>query len=246
MDNVVLQTYDIYNTVHSTARIDQQMHARIQRGWQGVRTHPPLKNYKNIGFLSNTGPDPLKLTKLPSQHSMLGHHRHASETPFNGVSLAGRWWPVYICIWIIHSLHQQKKNVNVRPPLTKLSGSAHEKYPSGWLSCLIMLSWTLLAELVHYGKFSLGYFVTEAFVYLLAMLRPNMISINNSTGHSKRALNTFLGTWLCDYLMWPCLLDLHTVEKSKGCKNRLTLTGSEFLEVSDLKLDRRNGVSINK
>ena len=41
-----------------------------------------LKNHKNIGFLSNTGPDPLKITKLPSQHSMLGQHLHASETPF--------------------------------------------------------------------------------------------------------------------------------------------------------------------
>ena len=42
-------------------------------GGQGVRT--PLENYKNIGFLSNTGPDPLKITKLPIQHSMLDHHR---------------------------------------------------------------------------------------------------------------------------------------------------------------------------
>ena len=41
-----------------------------------------LKNHKNIGFLRNTGLDLLKITKLPSQHSMLGHHRHASETPF--------------------------------------------------------------------------------------------------------------------------------------------------------------------
>ena len=31
---------------------------------------PPLVNHKNIGFLSNTGPDPLKITKLPIQHSM--------------------------------------------------------------------------------------------------------------------------------------------------------------------------------
>ena len=40
------------------------------------RSGPPLKNHKNIGFLSNTGPDPLK--KLQSQHSMLGNHRPAS------------------------------------------------------------------------------------------------------------------------------------------------------------------------
>ena len=48
-------------------------------GGQGVRT--PLENYKNIGFLRNTGPDPLKITKLPIQHSIMGHHRHASDTP---------------------------------------------------------------------------------------------------------------------------------------------------------------------
>ena len=56
---------------------------RLSREGQGVRTPPPpLENDKNIGFHSNTGPDPLKLTKLLGQHSMLGHHRHASETPF--------------------------------------------------------------------------------------------------------------------------------------------------------------------
>ena len=41
---------------------------------------PPEKKHKNIVFLSNSDPDPLKITKaLPSQHSMFGHHRHASE-----------------------------------------------------------------------------------------------------------------------------------------------------------------------
>ena len=52
----------------------------------------PTKNHNNIGFPSKTGPHPLnKITKLPSQPSMLGHHRHASETPYiYGGSLAGR------------------------------------------------------------------------------------------------------------------------------------------------------------
>ena len=31
---------------------------------------PRLENYKNIGFLSNTGPDPLKITKLQIQHAI--------------------------------------------------------------------------------------------------------------------------------------------------------------------------------
>ena len=70
--------------------------SRRDGGMEGGPDHPPppppppsLKNHKNIGFLSNTGLDPLKITKLSSQHSMLGHHWHASETPFKWHSLAG-------------------------------------------------------------------------------------------------------------------------------------------------------------
>ena len=79
------------------------VHTRIHRGTGGPDTPPPhLKNYKNIGFLicSNTGPDPLKITKLPSQHSMLDHYRHTV-----GVSLADRWWPAYSGIWILSPLN---------------------------------------------------------------------------------------------------------------------------------------------
>ena len=49
----------------------------------------PLKNYKNVGSLINTGPDPLKMTKLPSQHSNLGHDRHANKTPFKWQFVCG-------------------------------------------------------------------------------------------------------------------------------------------------------------
>ena len=88
------------------------------RGGTGVWTlpppppPPPLENHKNIGFFSNTGPDPLKIVKLPSQHSILGHNRYASETPFNSG------------IWIIPPPIKLKKKVE--PPLTKLSGSPHD------------------------------------------------------------------------------------------------------------------------
>ena len=44
-------------------------YAQIQRGW---------------GWAG--GPDPLENTKLPSQHSILGHYRPASETPFPALS----------------------------------------------------------------------------------------------------------------------------------------------------------------
>ena len=43
----------------------------------------PTKNHNKIGFPSKTGPDPWnKITKLPRQPSMLGHHRHASAMPY--------------------------------------------------------------------------------------------------------------------------------------------------------------------
>ena len=49
--------------------------ARIQRGDRGS------------GPLSNTRSNPLKFSEQPSQHSTLGHHRHASKTPLK----AFRW-----------------------------------------------------------------------------------------------------------------------------------------------------------
>ena len=47
----------------------------------GTTYADPEGGHKNIEFLSNAGPDPLK-NHIPNQHSMLGHHWHASEMPF--------------------------------------------------------------------------------------------------------------------------------------------------------------------
>ena len=58
------------------------------KGRGGGGPEPPWKITKMYGFFktflpcSNTGSDPLKITKLPIQYSMLGHHLPASETPF--------------------------------------------------------------------------------------------------------------------------------------------------------------------
>ena len=56
------------------------MQVWIQRGAGGPDL--PSKITKKYSFFSNTGPDPLKIVKLPSQLSILGHNRHASETQF--------------------------------------------------------------------------------------------------------------------------------------------------------------------
>ena len=50
-------------------------------GGGGRGSGPPVKNHINIGFPSSIDPDPLKITKLPSQQSMVGHYRHADDGP---------------------------------------------------------------------------------------------------------------------------------------------------------------------
>ena len=78
------------------------MHARIQRaGGQGVRT--PLKNHKFIGFPSNTSPDPLKITKLPSQHSMWAIIGPPVKPYFNGRHIIARFW------WFLEPPSPEKK-----------------------------------------------------------------------------------------------------------------------------------------
>ena len=49
-------------------------------GGTGVRT--PLENHKNIGFLSNTCPNPLKNYKATTPAFNVGPSSHAREMPF--------------------------------------------------------------------------------------------------------------------------------------------------------------------
>ena len=131
-------------------------HVRIQRGGgQGVRTPPPLENYKNKGFISNTGPDPLKITKLPSQHSMLGHHRPASE----GVSLAGRWWPANSGIWILPLFIKLKKKNRCQSWTTSEKTFWIRTFQSNimfwrrWCLKNFKMAWTMLATLdIRHGQ----------------------------------------------------------------------------------------------
>ena len=48
------------SVISSTHKFMARNMGGSREGGQGVRTPPPLKDYKNIGFLSNTDPDPLK------------------------------------------------------------------------------------------------------------------------------------------------------------------------------------------
>ena len=89
-------------------------HARIQKeGGKGC-PDPGLNNHKFIGFPSNIGPDPLKITKLPSQHSMCAIIGPARLQ--NAISMALRWQadncPLLVFFW---SLTPLKNNKNTQP-----------------------------------------------------------------------------------------------------------------------------------
>ena len=60
--------------------------------------------HKNIEFLNKTGPDSLKMTKLPSQHSMSAFRWRADDGPL---------------IWILTPPHQLKKSCQSWNPSDK-------------------------------------------------------------------------------------------------------------------------------
>ena len=64
-------------------------HLRIHRGGGAVGPDP-LKNYKNIGFLSITGPDPPKNHKAIKPTFNVGPSSARKRKAKDGVSLAGR------------------------------------------------------------------------------------------------------------------------------------------------------------
>ena len=51
-------------------------------GDRGSRPPPEKKKHKNIGFLSNTGPDPLENHKATKPVFIVGPTSATSETPF--------------------------------------------------------------------------------------------------------------------------------------------------------------------
>ena len=95
------------------------------------RPPPPLKNHKNIGFSSNTGPDPLKnrsceasiqcwaFIGMPAKRHLMAFRWRADDGPLK-VGLGSS----------LPSSTLKTNVVKVGSPLTKLSGSAHELCPS--------------------------------------------------------------------------------------------------------------------
>ena len=85
------------------------------------REIPPEKITKLSGFLAILVRIPRTITKLPSQHSMLGHYRPASETPLKwrfagGPMMASFWY--YLDPLSPHQLKtKRKKTLSKLDPL---------------------------------------------------------------------------------------------------------------------------------
>ena len=111
----------------------------------------PLKNHKFIGFPSNIGPDPLKITKLPSQHQC----GSLSASQRNTISMAFRWQANNCLLLVVFGASLPlEKLTRVGPPLTKLSGSVHGckpgiEYPEGILFLVHVRACVLVFVCVH-------------------------------------------------------------------------------------------------
>ena len=78
---------DFFNTCKKVSIVCT--HVRIQRETGGP--DPPFKNHKNIGFLSNTGPDPLKSQSYKASIQCWAIIGPPAKRNLNGVTLAGRY-----------------------------------------------------------------------------------------------------------------------------------------------------------
>ena len=81
------------------------------RGGEEDPDSPPPEKHKNIGFFLQYWSGSPKMRKLPSQHSMSGHHRHASERFAGGPMMAH----------LLCYLDPLIKNCKVGAPLAKFS-----------------------------------------------------------------------------------------------------------------------------
>ena len=91
------------------------------RGCRGFAPTPEKSQKYSV-----TGRDPLKITKVPSQHSMLSHHRHTSETPFKWHFADG---PIMAANSGIGIPPHPPKKIKIGPlALTKPFGSVHVKH----------------------------------------------------------------------------------------------------------------------
>ena len=81
------------------------LHKLFLLNWPyGVRSPLPLKNHKNIGFLSIICPDLLKSQSYQASIQCWGIIGTPAKHHLKCVSLEGQWWPAHSNIWILPPL----------------------------------------------------------------------------------------------------------------------------------------------
>ena len=163
----ILNVYHRKSTKYET-------YVRIQRGI----LPPPLKKntHKNIGFLSNTGPDPLKIQSYRASiqcRAIIGH--------LNGVSLADQWWSAYSGIWIL-------------PPL--IIKKALSKWDPLWQN--------FLDPRMKYVHFCTGFILSTFPVVVIRKITANTVRRNNVYVYSINALASSLTFIRRCFNVWVC------------------------------------------
>ena len=109
-----------YTEVHVSETTTFCLAYADQEWGQGVRTSS-LKNHKNIGIPSNTGPATKPAFNVGPSSARQRNAISTFQWRFAGGPMLARFWSYLDPL----SPHQLKNVVNVGPTLTKLSGSAH-------------------------------------------------------------------------------------------------------------------------
>ena len=123
---------------------------RRSRGGWGSGHH--LKNHKVVGLLNNKVRIRWKIIKKQASIRYWAISYPPAKRHLNGVSLAGRWWPILVVFGftlpssIKKERTKQNKNVRVGSPLTKLSWSAHGL----WWLLHRLISNLLQISIMHY------------------------------------------------------------------------------------------------
>ena len=94
----------------------------------GPGSTPPPEKLQNIGFLSKSGPDPLKNYQATDPAFNVGS---SSARQRNAILMVFCWWaddgPLIVVLRSSHhsSIKRKTNVVKIRPPLAKISRSAH-------------------------------------------------------------------------------------------------------------------------
>ena len=150
-------------------------------GGGGRGSGPPLKNHKNIGFLSNTGSIPWNSQSYEAIIQWWAIIGKPAKRHLNGNSLAGRWWPAFSGIWI---LSPSLKNI-VRVAELDRTPSDKTFWIRTWKESIYR------NPMQHRQALTRGYIMLNTFLERVRVCRPGLL---NKCAYSY-ALNVLLNVF---------------------------------------------------